>query len=99
MCTFVCVHGRHEGGNKGWVRLAQIMMEAGLKKVKNAYLLSPRKLPLLNRIPSSGVCDVLMVAFHKISVRNAKSEEPAGLVSRFWPPPPSPTLRVNLSEA
>ena len=44
MCTFVCVHGRHEGGNKGWVRLAQIMMEAGLKKVKDAYLLSPRKL-------------------------------------------------------
>lgn len=95
----MCVHGRCEGGNKGWVRLAQIMMEAGLKKVKNACLSSPRKLPLLNRIPSSGVCDMLMVAFHKTSVRNAESDEPAGLVSRFWPPPPSPTLGGNLLEA
>lgn len=42
---------------------------------------------------------MLMVAFHKSSVRNAESDEPAGLVSRFWPPPPSPTLGVNLSEA
>lgn len=75
------------------------MMEARLNKVKNASFLSLRKLPLLNRTPPSAVCDVLMVAFHKTSVGNAESDKPAGLVSRFWPPPPSPTLGVNLSEA
>lgn len=75
------------------------MMEARLNTVKNASFLSLRKLPLLNRTPPSAVCDVLMVAFHKTSVGNAESDKPAGLMSRFWPPPPSPTLGVNLSEA
>ena len=42
---------------------------------------------------------MVTVAFHKISVRNAELDEPAGLVSGLWPPPPSPTLRVNPSEA
>ena len=66
------------------VRLAQTMMEAGLNKVKNASFLSPRKLPLLSRMPSSAVCDVLTVAFRKTGVRNAESHKPAALVSRFW---------------
>ena len=64
------------------VRLAQIMMEAGLNKVENASFLSPRKLPLLSRMPSSAVCAVLMVASHKTGVRKPSQTKQLGWCPR-----------------